>query len=187
VGHGAFRDVALIGLKRRNQRRMWPTEWGTNMCAMAVPETFRERIRPLRRVEYDQMVDMGLLVDEKVELIKGFIVRMSPQGLPHASIVQYLTQFFVLALAGPGRASVRVQAPMAASDDSEPEPDIAVVERRSYRDTHPTTAFLIIEVSEVHTDIVDGAYSRVTPYARGQSLAPRAFPDVVLKVDEILG
>jgi Uma2 family endonuclease len=43
------------------------------------------------------------------------------------------------------------------------------------------------EMIEVRTDIVDGTYSRVTPYGRGQSLAPRAFPDVVLTVDEILG
>jgi hypothetical protein len=35
--------------------------------------------------------------------------------------------------------------------------------------------------------IVDGAYSRVTPYRRGQSLAPRAFREVVLQVDDILG
>jgi Uma2 family endonuclease len=187
---------------------------------MAVPETFLERIRPLRRLEYDRMVELGMLVDEKVELIKGFIVRMSPQGLPHASGVQYLAQFLVLALAGPGRASVRIQAPLAASDDSEPEPDIAVVVPGAYRDAHPTTAFLVIEFSEsslrfdrtekaevyaaagveeywivdtrhelieVRTDIVDGVYSRVTPYRRGQTLAPRAFPDVVLKVDDILG
>jgi Uma2 family endonuclease len=190
------------------------------MSVMAVPEDFRERIRPLQRVEYDRMVDLGLLEGEKVELLKGFIVRMSPTGVPHASVVQWLNRRLVLALSASGRAEIRVQAPLAASHDSEPEPDVAVVAPRSYRDAHPTTAFLIIEVSEsslrfdrnekaeiyaaagveeywivdtrhelieVRTDILDGHYTRVTPYSRGENIAPRAFPDVVLKVDDILG
>src|SRR5689334_12367469 len=177
------------------------------MSAMAVPENFPERIRPLRRLEYDRMVEEGLLADEQVELIKGFIVRMSPQGLPHSSIVQHLTQVFVMALGASGRASVRVQLPFAATDDSEPEPDIAIVAPGTYRDALPTTASLVIEISEsslrfdrnekaevyaaanveeywivdtrhelveVRTDIVDGLYTRVTPYRRGQTLAPRA-------------
>ncbi len=189
------------------------------MSVMAVPENFRERIRPLQRVEYDRMVDLGLLEGEKVELIKGFIVRMSPTGVPHASVVQALNHQLVLALVPSGRASVRIQAPFAASDDSEPEPDVAIVAPRDFRDEQPRTAFFVVEVAEsslrtdraekaevyaaagveeywivdtrhelieVRTDIVDGMYSRVTPYRRGQTLAPRAFPDVVLKVDEIL-
>jgi Uma2 family endonuclease len=190
------------------------------MSLMAIPENFREHIRPLQRVEYDRMVDLGLLEGEKVELLKGFIVRMSPTGVPHASVVQFLNQRLILALVASGRAAIRIQAPLAASDDSEPEPDVAILAPRDYRDEHPKTAFLVIEVAEsslrrdrgekaeiyaaagveeywvvdtrhelveVRTDIVDGLYTRVTPYRRGQTLAPRAFPDVVLKVDEILG
>ena len=44
------------------------------MALMQGPDMFAGRIRPLTRSEYDRMVDMGLFVDEKVELIKGFIV-----------------------------------------------------------------------------------------------------------------
>jgi Uma2 family endonuclease len=166
------------------------------------------------------MVELGVFVDEKLELIKGFIVRMSPQNVRHASVVQSLTHLFATALVAPGRAAIRVQLPLAASDLSEPEPDIAVVAPGAYRDAHPTTAFLVVEVAdsslrldrsdkaevyaaanveeywivdtrhdlvEVHTDIVDGAYSRVTPHGRGQSLSPRAFPDVTFHVGDILG
>jgi Uma2 family endonuclease len=187
---------------------------------MPVPDNFRELVRPLQRVEYDRMVELGMLEGEKVELLKGFIVRMSPTGVPHASVVQFLSERLMMALVPSGRAAVRIQAPLAASDDSEPEPDLAIVARRNFRDEHPATAFFVIEVSdsslrtdraekaeiyaaagieeywivdtrhemiEVRTDIVDGTYSRVTPYRRGQSLAPRAFPDIVLTVDEILG
>ncbi len=187
---------------------------------MVALENLADRVRPLQRVEYDRMVDLGLLANEKVELIKGFIVRMSPQNVKHASVVQNLNHFLVLALVGSGRAAVRVQLPLALTDDSEPEPDVAVVPPGSYKESHPTRALLVIEVAdsslrfdrgdkadvyaaggvaeywivdtrhdliEVHTDIVDGVYSRVTPYRRGQSLSLGAFSDVLVRVDDILG
>src|SRR5437879_3175316 len=83
------------------------------------------RRRPLKRVEYDRLVQTGMLRDEHVELLYGSIVQMSPIGAPHSGTVQRLTELLVLALHG--RAAVRVQLPFAASDASEPEPDVAVV------------------------------------------------------------
>jgi Uma2 family endonuclease len=165
------------------------------------------------------MVEAGLFDNEKVELLKGFIVRMSPQKSRHAGVVQYLTHFFVQAFPPPRRASVRVQLPLAVGVDSEPEPDIALVPPGAYRDHHPQSALLVIEVAEtslaadrekaevyaegeiaeywivdivhdlveVRTDIVDGVYTRVTPYRRGQSITPGAFSDIVLAVSELLG
>jgi Uma2 family endonuclease len=109
---------------------------------------FAERVRPIQRAEYDRMVEMGLFDNEKVELLKGFIVRMSPQKSRHAGAVQYLTHFFVPTLVSSGRASVRVQLPLVVDPDSEPEPDIALVPVGGYRDRHPDRAFLIIEVAE---------------------------------------
>jgi Uma2 family endonuclease len=113
-----------------------------------VSHGFAERLRPIQRVEYDRMVEMGLFENEKVELLKGLIVRMSPQKSRHAGAVQYLNHFFVPALVGSGRASVRVQLPLVVDPDSEPEPDIALVPAGSYRDRHPDRAFLVIEVAE---------------------------------------
>jgi Uma2 family endonuclease len=43
---------------------------------------------------------------------------------------------------------VRVASSLAATDDSEPEPDIAVVPRGDHHKAHPTTAYLLIEVSK---------------------------------------
>jgi Uma2 family endonuclease len=45
---------------------------------------------------------------------------------------------------------VRIQLPLALGDDSEPEPDIAVVSGsiRDYRDAHPESALLVIEISD---------------------------------------
>ena len=55
------------------------------------------------------MVELGQFENEKVELLKGFIVRMSPQKNPQAGVVQYLTHLFVQALVPSGRATARRQ------------------------------------------------------------------------------
>jgi len=39
-----------------------------------------ERPRPLRRTEYDRLVEAGVFADERVELLRGVLVTMSPQG-----------------------------------------------------------------------------------------------------------
>jgi hypothetical protein len=84
-----------------------------------------DNIRPLRRVEYEKLVEHGAFVDERLELVEGLLVPMSPIGPSHGSSVQKLTHVLVVAL--DGRAGVRVQLPFAALDTSEPEPDVAVV------------------------------------------------------------
>lgn len=83
----------------------------------------------------------------RVELLYGRISSMSPQGEPRAYSVARLARMLIRAL-GDDRALVRVQAPLAAPDDSEPEPDIAVVAPGDYLCGHPATAWLIIEVAE---------------------------------------
>lgn len=178
-----------------------------------------DRVRPLRRREYDRLVEMGLLADEKVELIRGFIVRMSPQGSAHGRAIERLTRLLIEALPR-ARAAVRIQLPLALSDDSEPEPDIAVVPPGSSTHGHPSRAFIVMEVSdsslvhdrvekgalyaeagipeywivdaahqrvEVHSDIAEGAYSRVTPYRRGDVARSVSLPDLEVAIDEIFG
>lgn len=105
-----------------------------------------EPTRPLRRVEYDQLVEAGVFEGEPIELLDGRLVVMSPQGTRHAAVIGLLTELLVPALSG--RALVRVQCPLAVSELSEPEPDFAVVERRDYSSAHPTTALLAVEVAE---------------------------------------
>src|SRR3954467_225961 len=89
--------------------------------AMDMAASPAEVSRPLRRVEYDQLVNLGVFQDERVELIDGAIYQMSPIGLPHNFAVQELNERLVLALHG--RAKVRPQLSYAASELSEPEPD----------------------------------------------------------------
>jgi Uma2 family endonuclease len=104
-----------------------------------------ERVRPLRRVEYERLVAEGLFGDERIELLGGVIVEMSPQDPRHAFAIERLT-----AVLGPlvvGRARLRVQLPFAASSDSLPEPDVALVPVGDYSDAHPDRALLVIEVA----------------------------------------
>jgi Uma2 family endonuclease len=105
-----------------------------------------EQIRPLRRAEYGQLIDLGVFGDERLELLRGRLVRMSPQKSPHASTVSKLTRFFIEGLGD--RAVVRIQLPLALTDDSEPEPDVAICAPGDYDAEHPATALLIVEVSD---------------------------------------
>lgn len=110
--------------------------------AMPAPES----IRPLRRDEYDRLVELGHFQDARIELLEGQLVQMTPIGPPHSSCVQKLGMLLIPALAG--RAAVRIQSPFAALDTSEPEPDVAVVPVGDYDTKHPHEAFLVIEVAE---------------------------------------
>lgn len=106
-----------------------------------------ERLRPLSRAEYDRMVEMGLFgPDERVELLEGVLVSMSPQRPPHADCIRRFTQALVQLLQD--RAQVRVQLPLAIGAASEPEPDVAVVPSGDYSREHPAEALLVVEVAD---------------------------------------
>lgn len=112
----------------------------------AWPAIESHQIRPLKRSEYDRMIELGMFEEERVELILGMLVKMSPQRAPHASTIERLTELLATRLQG--RWRLRVQLPLALSDDSEPEPDVAVVALGNYDAEHPTSALLVIEVAE---------------------------------------
>jgi Uma2 family endonuclease len=102
--------------------------------------------RRLTRAEYHKLGEAGILDSERVELIRGIVVEMSPIGPEHAEPVDRLTQWLVGALAG--RARVRIQQPLIAADESEPEPGVAVVPAGRYGSRHPDRAYLVIEVAK---------------------------------------
>jgi Uma2 family endonuclease len=106
------------------------------------------KTRRWRRPEYERLVDLGVFIGERLELLDGLLVVREPQGSPHAALVGHIGQ--VLALAFGAGWHPRLQAPLALDDDSEPEPDIAVV-AGTHRDdigAHPTTAALIVEIAD---------------------------------------
>jgi Uma2 family endonuclease len=103
-------------------------------------------VRSLRRVEYDRLVDLGVFEDERIELLEGALGYLSPIVPRYCSAVQKLTELLITALGR--RATVRPQQPLAASDLSEPEPDVLVAPRGDYDTAHPSRAYLVIEVAE---------------------------------------
>jgi Uma2 family endonuclease len=105
-----------------------------------------ESLRPLRRREYDCLVELGVFDEERVELLDGVLVSMNPQGAEHAEVTGFLAERLTVALSG--RARVRAHSPLSLSDESEPEPDIAVVPAGDYARAHPTRALLLVEVAD---------------------------------------
>ena len=101
------------------------------------------------REVYDRAVEAGIFgAGDRIELIDGEIVTMTPQGSRHAAVATRVAAR--LAAAFGARCHVRTQMPLAAGADSEPEPDVAVVEGNDfdYLDAHPATALLVVEVSD---------------------------------------
>lgn len=101
------------------------------------------------RKEYDRLAEAGILdPSERVQLIEGDIVTMTPQNSPHAATIGK-TQRILERLYGPN-VWVRVQMPLIIDPDSEPEPDLAVVSGAptDYVTEHPRTALLVVEVSD---------------------------------------
>ncbi len=123
------------------------------------------QMRRWTREEYDRMIAAGLFKDgERLELIDGEILQMAQQGSAHFTAIQ-LTEEALRHAFGSGFV-VRAQAPLALSPDSEPEPDIAVVTGnvRDYRDAHPATALLMVEVADSTID--HDRRRKVSLYAR---------------------
>ena len=102
----------------------------------------------LSRAEYDRAVEAGAFEpDAKLELIDGNLHAMTPEGSRHALGIDLVARCLGNVF-GSG-FYIRIQHPLAADDYSEPEPDVAVVSgpMRDYRDAHPTSAVLVVEVS----------------------------------------
>jgi Uma2 family endonuclease len=100
---------------------------------------------PVHRLDaeqYGQVVASGALEGQRVELIDGIVVEMSPQSTQHAGVIERLTAHLATAT-----ARLRVQLPLGVAPDSVPEPDFALVEGPISIARHPTTALLVIEVS----------------------------------------
>ena len=112
---------------------------------MAVAEIQQHR---WTREEYERMAEAGFFHPEaRVELIEGIVYDMAPQGSFHSTVFRLAEEMLRRVFTD---MEVRGQLPLALGDDSEPEPDLAVVPGgpRDYTHAHPTTAFLVVEVAD---------------------------------------
>ncbi|MCI2429873.1 Uma2 family endonuclease [Candidatus Acetothermia bacterium] len=104
--------------------------------------------------EYYQMAQAGILSeDDRVELLEGEIIEMSPISSRHASCVSRLN--YVLQSRVQDRAIVSVQNPVRLSEHSEPQPDLTLLRPRAdfYGVAHPQPqdVLLLVEVCETST------------------------------------
>ena len=119
---------------------------------LGLPESEDDCIRKYTVAEYHVMGEKGILTpDERVELIDGEIVLMPPKSPPHASVVNRITQLLIRSI-GADEAMVWCQCPITFPGNTEPEPDVAIIQPRGdyYRSNLPTPedVLLLIEVSQ---------------------------------------
>ncbi|MBM3221621.1 MAG: Uma2 family endonuclease [Candidatus Rokubacteria bacterium] len=104
--------------------------------------------RQWTRKEYDRLGELGIFDGEPLELIGGQLVVAEPKGTYHVTSLGLVVRALNAVL--PTGWFLRIQDPIALDDDSEPEPDVAVVagDFRDYLADHPQRPALVVEVSE---------------------------------------
>jgi len=117
--------------------------------------------------EFHAMAEAGVLgEDERVELIAGEIVQMTPIGSRHAGCVKSLNRLLSRLLGD--RGLVSVQDPIVVDEASEPQPDIAVLRFRqdSYRTVHPQAADVLLVIEVAETSVEYDLRVKIPLYAR---------------------
>jgi Uma2 family endonuclease len=128
-------------------------------------DTSSVRTRRWSRDEYESLIDTGVFQPgERIELIGGELVVREPQRTPHATAIE-LALDALKEVFGPGWR-VRTQLPVALDDESEPEPDVAVVpgSPRDYLPSHPARPVLIVEIA--HSSLAFDREQKGSLYAR---------------------
>jgi Uma2 family endonuclease len=186
------------------------------------PSEWQPNLRLLTTSEYERMIAAGIFnQDDRIELLEGVIVEMSPKGMKHATSTDRAARHFIRLLGE--HVIVRNQNPIQLDNYSEPEPDLvlAALEEFEYSNRHPqpediylvlevadTTLaydrhrkglsyakagivqYLILNVNEMEIEDyrepdVDG-YRRKQTYQGGQSFNLVAFPEITVKVSDLL-
>ena len=122
--------------------------------------------RPMRwtKEQYHRMGDAGLFQDKRVELIEGEIIEMAPMNAPHWTAVGLVGD--ALRHVFSSGYVVADQLPVSLINESEPEPDAAVIRGnwRDFKEALPSSAALVVEVSDTTLAYDQGDKMRL--YAR---------------------
>ncbi|MDP2701906.1 MAG: Uma2 family endonuclease [Candidatus Rokubacteria bacterium] len=123
------------------------------------------KTRRWKRVEYERLIETGFFqFGDPVELVGGQLIVAEPQGSGHFAAIRAVEEALRAAF-GVGW-DVRGQGPVALDEESEPEPDVAVVlgSFRDYVAAHPSRPVLVVEVSESSLNL--DRYHKGSVYAR---------------------
>jgi Uma2 family endonuclease len=116
---------------------------------MRVMASYETRTRRFSRAEYERLIDLGVFQPgEPIELIGGELMVAEPQGAAHYTAIMKTAKALEAAF-GPAWHA-RTQGPVGLDDDSEPEPDVAIVPGSpdDYSRAHPSRPVLTVEVAE---------------------------------------
>jgi Uma2 family endonuclease len=129
-------------------------------------EKAQPRRFPITVEVYHFMAERGAFApDERVELLDGEIREMSPIGSLHARCVNLLTEFLHRTFAG--RYIVSAQNPIILDDLSEPQPDIALLERREdfYKSELPSARDVALVFEVADSSVTFDRYRKLPKYA----------------------
>ena len=172
-------------------------------------------IRRMHVEEYMRLVDAGCYEDERVELLDGVVVEMSPQGEDHAHLIVLFTRLLARRL--PQDFMVAPQCTYRLPPLSAPEPDFAIVTAPSvWRKQHAAVWVIEIAVTSqrrdrglkakiyakggipeywvidaaklvyIHLDPSPDGYRSIIRYDVTDQLAPRAVPQLVISLDDLM-
>lgn len=130
---------------------------------MAAPPTTRR----FTVDEYHRMVAAGILgEDDRVELLDGRILEMTPIGPAHAGCVKRLNRALARALGD--AVTISVQDPVVLGEYAEPQADIAVLRPRTdgYGHRHPQPADVLLLVEVADTSLDRDRREKIPAYAR---------------------
>jgi Uma2 family endonuclease len=117
------------------------------------------------REEYHRMGATGLFADERVELLDGTIVTMSPHSTHHAAVLHRLGKS--LARAVGDELDVRTQLPVVLDDWSEPEPDVVVcrADSHDYEGGHPRPGDVVLVCEVASSSLTFDRTTKAAAYA----------------------
>lgn len=118
--------------------------------------------------DYHRMIAAGILDNRQVELLNGEIIEMSPEGPAHANLSSNVADD-LRGLLG-NRAKVWEGHPITLPNHSEPEPDIAIVHRRTvgYSQHHPYPEHIFWLIEFVHSSLVKDLEHKSNLYAEAK-------------------
>ncbi|MFO0825202.1 MAG: Uma2 family endonuclease [Gemmataceae bacterium] len=122
------------------------------------PSSTVPQMRKWTVTEFDRLGELGCFEGRRAFLLDGVILEQGPMDPPHADAVEVLTEFLRTAFGVGWR--FRIQLPLHVNTSNNPMPDLAVVAGTpGYRGVHPTTAALVVEISDttLQSDLTDKA------------------------------
>jgi len=133
---------------------------------MSIAPIMPEEVRKITVDEFLHLSEIGFFhEDEKVELMEGILVPMSPQGAAHAKVIMSLNRWLSRVVGE--EFSVLVQSSVRLNETSVVEPDVAVVvgDPENYGAKIPTQSDLRLVVEVAHSSLTKDSQRKMPLYA----------------------